>query len=97
MIYTGLRQTPEMIVEAALQEDVDVVGLSILSGAHEPLARKVVEGLRHAGAGRIRVAVGGTIPEPTWPPSGRSAVWAVFPMGTPLPDITKAFKALADA
>ena len=52
-----------MIVQAAVQEDVDVVGLSILSGAHEPLARKVVEGLRHAGAGSIRVAVGGTIPE----------------------------------
>jgi methylmalonyl-CoA mutase C-terminal domain/subunit len=94
VIYTGLRRTPEMIVREAVQEDVDVVGLSILSGAHEPLARKVVEGLRRAGAESIRVAVGGTIPEADVAALRDVGVWAVFPMGTPLPDIAKAFKAL---
>jgi methylmalonyl-CoA mutase C-terminal domain/subunit len=96
VIYTGLKRTPEMIVQEAVQEDVDVVGLSILSGAHEPLARKVIEGLRHAGAGNIRVAVGGTIPEADVAALRALGVWAVFPMGTSLPEIARAFKALAD-
>jgi len=63
VIYTGLRQTPEMIVEAALQEDVDGVGLSILSGAHMTLVPRVVEGLRQAGLGHVKVFVGGIIPD----------------------------------
>jgi len=63
VIYTGLRQTPEQIVEAALQEDVDVVGLSILSGAHNYLVPRVVELLRKAGASDVLVTVGGIIPE----------------------------------
>ncbi len=63
VIYTGLRQTPEMIVEAALQEDVDAVGLSILSGAHMTLAPRVIEGLRKMGLDHIKVFVGGIIPE----------------------------------
>ena len=63
VIYTGLRQTPEMIVEAALQEDVDAVGLSILSGAHMTLVPRVIDGLRRAGADRVKVFVGGIIPE----------------------------------
>jgi len=62
VIYTGLRQTPEMIVEAALQEDVDAVGLSILSGAHMTLVPRVIEGLREAGLTHIKVFVGGIIP-----------------------------------
>ena len=62
VIYTGLRQTPEMIAEAALQEDVDVVGLSILSGAHMTLFPKVVKLLREAGAGHVLVTGGGIIP-----------------------------------
>jgi len=94
VIYTGLKRSPEAIVQAALQEDVDVVGLSILSGAHEPLSRKIVEGLRAAGGESIRVAVGGTIPQQDVPGLRAAGVWEVFPMGTPLPAIVKAFEAL---
>ena len=63
VIYTGLRFTPEMIAEAALQEDVDVIGLSILSGAHMTLVPRVVEGLHGQGADDVLVLVGGTIPD----------------------------------
>ena len=63
VIYTGLRQTPEMIVEAALQEDVDAVGLSILSGAHMTLVPRVLDGLQEAGLSRVKVYVGGIVPE----------------------------------
>ena len=63
VIYAGLRQTPEMIVEAALQEDVNAVGLSILSGAHMTLVPRVVEGLRQAGMEHVKVFVGGIIPD----------------------------------
>ena len=63
VIYTGLRQTPDTIVEAALQEDVDVVGLSILSGAHMTLAPRVIEGLRESGLEHVKVLVGGIIPD----------------------------------
>jgi len=72
VIYTGLRQTPEQIVEAALQEDVDVVGLSILSGAHNYLVPRVVELLRKAGASDVLVTVGGIIPGRTSRPSRTS-------------------------
>ncbi len=94
VIYTGLKRSPEAIVQAALQEDVDVVGLSILSGAHEPLSRKIVDGLRAAGAESIRVAVGGTIPRKDVAGLRAAGVWEVFPMGTPLPEILKAFETL---
>jgi methylmalonyl-CoA mutase C-terminal domain/subunit len=63
VIYTGLRQTPEMIVEAALQEDVDGVGLSILSGAHMTLVPRVLDGLRQMGLDHVKVFVGGIIPD----------------------------------
>ena len=63
VIYTGLRQTPEMVVEAALQEDVDAVGLSILSGAHMTLVPRVLNGLREAGLDHVKVFVGGIIPD----------------------------------
>ncbi len=63
VIYTGLRQTPEMIVEAALQEDVDAVGLSVLSGAHMTLVPRVIEGLHEMGLEHIKVFVGGIIPQ----------------------------------
>ncbi|MFW6136313.1 MAG: cobalamin B12-binding domain-containing protein [Chloroflexota bacterium] len=62
VIYTGLRQTPEMIVESALQEDVDGIGLSILSGAHMTLVPRVLEGLREVGLDHVKVFVGGIIP-----------------------------------
>lgn len=63
VIYTGLRQTPEMIVEAALQEDVDAVGLSILSGAHMTLVPRVLDGLREMGMDHVKIFVGGIIPD----------------------------------
>jgi methylmalonyl-CoA mutase, C-terminal domain len=63
VIYTGLRQTPEMIAEAALQEDVDIVGLSILSGAHMTLVPRVLELLKANGQGHVKVFLGGIIPD----------------------------------
>jgi methylmalonyl-CoA mutase, C-terminal domain len=63
VVYTGLRQTPEMIAEAALQEDVDVVGLSILSGAHMALAPRIMELLKANGQERVKVFIGGIVPD----------------------------------
>ena len=73
VIYTGIRQTPEMIVEAALQEDVDVVGLSILSGAHMALCPRMVELLRAQGLDDVVVLVGGIIPDEDVPALQRQA------------------------
>jgi methylmalonyl-CoA mutase C-terminal domain/subunit len=92
VVYSGLKRTPDEIVAEAVQEDVDVIGLSILSGAHLPLSRKVLEGLRAAGAGDIKVVVGGIIPPRDVEALQALGVERVFPMGTPLPDIVKAFK-----
>ncbi len=94
VIYTGLKRTPEEIVQEAIQEDVDAVGLSILSGAHLTLTRRVVEGLRGLGAADIHVVVGGTIPPRDAEALLSLGVRRVFPMGTPLPEIVKAFAAL---
>jgi methylmalonyl-CoA mutase C-terminal domain/subunit len=96
VVYTGLKRTPEEIVAEALQEDVDVIGLSILSGAHLPLTRKVVEGLRAAGAGDVGVVVGGTIPPRDVEPLKALGASAVFPMSTPLRDIVAAFSARSE-
>jgi methylmalonyl-CoA mutase C-terminal domain/subunit len=92
VVYSGLKRTPEEIVAEAIQEDVDVVGLSILSGAHLTLARRVIDGLRAQGAAEIRVVVGGTIPPRDVEPLRSLGVDRVFPMGTPLPEIVAAFK-----
>ncbi|HXH85049.1 MAG TPA: cobalamin B12-binding domain-containing protein [Candidatus Tectomicrobia bacterium] len=92
VVYTGLKRTPEEIVREAIQEDVDVVGLSVLSGAHLPLARRVVEGLRAEGAGDVKVVVGGIIPPRDVDALRALGVARVFPMGTPLPDIVAAFR-----
>ncbi|HEV8439328.1 MAG TPA: cobalamin B12-binding domain-containing protein [Methylomirabilota bacterium] len=97
VIYTGLKRTPEQVVREAVQEDVDVIGLSVLSGAHEVLCVKVVAELRRAGAEDIRVAVGGTIPAPDVPKLLAAGAWAVFPMGTPLPTIITTFQQLAES
>ena len=91
VVYSGLRRTPEEIVKDAIQEDVDVVGLSILSGAHVPLARRVMDGLRAAGAGDIKVVVGGIVPPRDIEELKRLGVARVFPMGTPLPEVVAAF------
>jgi methylmalonyl-CoA mutase C-terminal domain/subunit len=87
VIYTGIRQTPEMIVEAAVQEDVDVVGLSILSGAHSELFPLVVEGLREKGRGDALVIAGGIIPEDDIPTLQQIGIKAVFGPGAPTHDI----------
>ncbi|HEX9821021.1 MAG TPA: cobalamin B12-binding domain-containing protein [Methylomirabilota bacterium] len=92
VVYSGLKRTPEEIVAEAIQEDVDVVGLSILSGAHLTLAQRVLEGLRAQGAADIRVVVGGTIPPRDVERLRALGVERVFPMGTPLPDIVAAFE-----
>jgi methylmalonyl-CoA mutase C-terminal domain/subunit len=82
VIYTGIRQTPQMIAEAALQEDVDVVGLSILSGAHMTLCPKVVELLRAQGQDNILVVVGGIIPDEDVEKLKVAGVDGVFGPGT---------------
>ncbi|MDD4237095.1 MAG: cobalamin B12-binding domain-containing protein [Desulfotomaculaceae bacterium] len=89
VVYTGLRQTPEQIVSAALQEDVNVVGMSILSGAHGTLFPEVVNLLREKGAGDILVIGGGIIPEEDIPPLKEAGVAEVFGPGTPLANVVK--------
>ena len=86
-IYTGIRQSPDMIVEAAIQEDVDVVGLSILSGAHLELFPSVTEGLKEKGRADALVIAGGIIPEDDIPTLQRMGIKAVFGPGTPTSDI----------
>jgi len=89
VIYTGIRQTPEMIVEAAIQEDVNVVGLSILSGAHLELFPPIIEGLRKKGREDILVITGGIIPEDDVPGLQQMGVKAVFGPGTSTEDIIR--------
>src|SRR5947207_3150848 len=97
VLYTGLKRTPAEVVREALQEDVDVIGLSVLSGAHEVLCRKVVTELKAAGGADIRVAVGGTIPTADVDRLLAAGAWAVFPVGTPLPAIVSAFESLVSS
>ena len=87
VIYTGLRQSPEAIVEVALQENVDVVGLSILSGAHIPLCRKVYDGLRAKGLEEKILIVGGNIPRRDHDKLREIGVDGVFPTGSPFEEI----------
>ncbi len=87
VIYTGLHQTPDQIARAAVDEDVDGVGLSTLSGAHLTLFPRVVEALREHGAGDIVVFGGGIIPDEDIPILHEAGVSAVFTPGTPLEDI----------
>ena len=87
VIYTGLHQTVEQIVEAALQEDVDVVGLSILSGAHLPLTERAMARLREEGLEDVQVIVGGNIPERDVEPLKALGVAGVFPTGSRFEEI----------
>jgi methylmalonyl-CoA mutase C-terminal domain/subunit len=87
VIYTGLRQTPEMIAEAALQEDVDVVGLSILSGAHLTLTPRILELLRANGLEDVKVVIGGIIPNDDIPALQEMGVSGVYGPGTSTEDI----------
>ena len=90
VIYTGLRQTPEMIAEAALQEDVDAVGLSILSGAHMALVPRLMELLRQQGQDNVSVLVGGIIPDEDVPRLKELGVVEVFGPGTSTRTIVEA-------
>lgn len=87
VIYTGIRQTPDMIAEAALQEDVDVVGLSILSGAHMALVPKVKDALNKAGLDDVVLLLGGIIPDEDLPALQAMGVKGVFGPGTPTQQI----------
>jgi len=87
VIYTGLRQTPEQIVAAALQEDADVVGLSILSGAHNHIAPRLMELLKAHGLGDVLVVIGGIIPDVDVPKLHAIGVKGVFLPGTPMQEI----------
>jgi len=89
VIYTGIRQTPEMIVEAAIQEDVDVVGLSILSGAHMALFPPIMEGLKKKGMAEVLVVAGGIIPDEDTQSLNKIGIKAVFGPGTPTKDIAE--------
>lgn len=93
VIYTGLRQTPEQIVEAALSEDVNVVALSLLSGAHNTLFPKIVELLKEKGMGDVLVVGGGVIPDADIPGLKEAGVSAVFTPGTPTADVIEFIKA----
>ncbi len=92
VIYTGLRQTPEQVVEAAVQEDVDVIGLSILSGAHTYLVPRIVELLKEAGMDDVLVTVGGIIPEDDVPMLNEHGVTGIFGPGTPTDEIVDFIK-----
>lgn len=84
VIYTGLRQTPEMIVNASVQEDVDVIGLSILSGAHNAIVPRVMDLLKQRGIEDILVVLGGTIPGQDIPFLNSHGVTGIFGPGTPM-------------
>jgi methylmalonyl-CoA mutase, C-terminal domain len=89
VIYTGLHQTPEQIVETAVQEDADAVGISILSGAHMTLVPRVVDGLRENGLDDVLVVVGGTIPGPDAGELKELGVAEVFTPGAPTSEIVE--------
>jgi methylmalonyl-CoA mutase, C-terminal domain len=93
VIYTGLRQTPEMIAAAALQEDVDAVGVSILSGAHNTLCPRIVELLRQQGMDDCLVLLGGIVPKEDIPKLKAEGIAEIFLPGTSTEDIVKFLRA----
>ncbi len=93
VIYTGLRQTPEQVAEAALQEDVNVVGLSILSGAHMRLFPEIMKLLKERGMDDILVIAGGIIPEDDIKPLKKLGIKAIFGPGTPTTEIVEYIRA----
>jgi methylmalonyl-CoA mutase C-terminal domain/subunit len=96
VIYTGIRQTPEMIVAAALQEDVDVIGLSILSGAHLSLFPRIIELLHAHGMDDVVLMAGGIIPEADIPALKALGIAGVFGPGTPLAEIVTFIRTAVD-
>jgi methylmalonyl-CoA mutase C-terminal domain/subunit len=97
VVYTGLRQTPEMVANAALQEDVDVVGLSILSGAHMTLVPKICKLIQDEGMGDVLVVLGGIIPDDDVPALREAGVAAVFGPGTTIGEVAEFLRANARA
>ncbi len=97
VIYTGLRQTPEMIAQAALQEDVDVVGLSILSGAHMALAPRIMELLKANGQHDIHVFIGGIVPDEDIPRLKEIGIRGVYGPGASTQDIVEDIRRIAGA
>ena len=95
VIYTGLRQTPEMIAEAALQEDVDVIGLSILSGAHMALTPRILEMLKANGQTNVKLFIGGIIPDEDLPRLMEMGVTGIFGPGASTEDIIREVKLAA--
>ena len=89
VIYTGLRQTPEMILSASLQEDVDVIGLSILSGAHNAIVPRIMDLLKQNHMDDVLVLVGGTIPEQDVDLLKKAGVAGIFGPGTPIPECAR--------
>ena len=92
VIYTGLHQTPEQIVETAIQEDADAVGISILSGAHMTLVPRILEGLKSNGAEDVVVVVGGTIPKEDSDELKQQGVAEIFTPGAPTSEIVDFIK-----
>ena len=89
VIYTGLHQTPEMIVNAAVEEDVQVIGLSVLSGAHNALIPDIIEGIRKAGMNDALILLGGIIPDEDIPEMKKQGVHIVFTPGAALGDVVE--------
>jgi methylmalonyl-CoA mutase C-terminal domain/subunit len=96
VVYTGIRQTPEQVVYSALQEDVDVIGVSLLSGAHMHHMKRLLEKLKEVGADDIPVVLGGTIPIPDIEPLKKMGVREVFLPGTSLKTIVETIRRLAE-
>ena len=97
VIYTGLRQTPEMIASAALQEDVDYIGLSILSGAHNAIVPRLMDLLRQQGVDDVKVVIGGIIPDADIPHLKELGVAAIFQPGASMEEIVKFLRENAPA
>ncbi len=96
VVYTGIRQTPEQVVYSALQEDVDVIGVSLLSGAHMHHMKRLLEKLKEVGADDIPVVLGGTIPIPDIEPLKKMGIREVFMPGTSLKTIVETIRKLAE-
>jgi methylmalonyl-CoA mutase C-terminal domain/subunit len=94
VIYTGLHQGVEQIVQTAIQESVDVIGLSIMSGAHLPICRKLLKRLHEEGLEEVRVLVGGVIPKRDMPELQEIGVHGIFPGGTPFDEIVRGIRGL---
>jgi methylmalonyl-CoA mutase C-terminal domain/subunit len=97
VVYTGLRQTPEQIVSAALQEDADVIGLSILSGAHNHIAPRLMDLLKERGLNDVLVVIGGIIPDVDIPKLKEIGIGGVFLPGTPMQEIVDFIRSHARA